>query len=213
MVPHQQVCFRDQLHVAVFDAVVHHLDEVAGPALPHPVAAGLAVHMGGDGLQNGLHMRPCRGRAARHDAGALQRPFLAAGHAGADEMEPLALQVLDPARSVREVAVAAVQDDVSLLQQGEQLLDEIIHRLARLHHQHHLARLLQRVHQLLQGIGADDVLALGAPLNKILHLAGGAVEHRHGEALALHVHDEVLPHHRQADQADVCFAHVSSFSA
>ena len=33
----------DQLHVPVFDAVVHHLDEVAGTAPPAPVHAGAAV--------------------------------------------------------------------------------------------------------------------------------------------------------------------------
>ena len=32
---HQVVGFTDELHVAVLDAVVHHLDIVAGPLTPH----------------------------------------------------------------------------------------------------------------------------------------------------------------------------------
>ena len=34
------VGFADQLHVAVFDAVVHHLHVVTGTAVANPVAAG-----------------------------------------------------------------------------------------------------------------------------------------------------------------------------
>ncbi len=43
----------DQLHVAVFDAVVHHLDVMTGAARSHVGHAGLAVlGFGGDGLQD-----------------------------------------------------------------------------------------------------------------------------------------------------------------
>src|SRR5665647_2383979 len=46
----QLVGLADQLHVAILDAVVDHLHEVAGAALSHPVAAGGAVlHLGGHG--------------------------------------------------------------------------------------------------------------------------------------------------------------------
>ena len=54
----QLVGFADELHVAVLDAVVHHLDVVAGAVFAHPVAAGRAVfHFGGDGLEDVLHVR------------------------------------------------------------------------------------------------------------------------------------------------------------
>src|SRR5690606_35100053 len=39
---HHTVGFADELHVAVLDAVVHHLHEVAGAAGPHPLGAWLA---------------------------------------------------------------------------------------------------------------------------------------------------------------------------
>jgi hypothetical protein len=52
---HQLVGLADQLHVAVLDAVVDHLDEVAGAVLADPVAAGLAVvGLGGDAWKIGL---------------------------------------------------------------------------------------------------------------------------------------------------------------
>ncbi|MPN33313.1 hypothetical protein SDC9_180798 [bioreactor metagenome] len=61
-----------------------HLHKVARAALANPVTAGLAIHLGADGLENTLYIRPGFGRTAGHHAGAFQRAFLAAGHAGTD---------------------------------------------------------------------------------------------------------------------------------
>ena len=87
---------------------------MAGAAFAHPVAAGRAVvHLGGDGLENVLHVRPGGGRTAGHDARAVARAFLAAGHAGADVEQALALDVFGAADGVLEERVAAVNDDVA----------------------------------------------------------------------------------------------------
>src|SRR5208337_4439656 len=40
---HQLIGFADQLHVAVFDAVVDHFDVMAGAVFAHPIAARRAV--------------------------------------------------------------------------------------------------------------------------------------------------------------------------
>ena len=73
---HHMIGLADQLHVAVFDAVVDHLDEVPGALGPHPVAAGrAAVNLGGDRLEDRLDVRPGVGVSARHDRGALARPL------------------------------------------------------------------------------------------------------------------------------------------
>src|SRR5258708_5323983 len=62
---HELVGLADQLHVAVLDAVVHHLDEVPGAIAAHPFAAGFAFgSFGANGLENVLHERPCRDTAA-----------------------------------------------------------------------------------------------------------------------------------------------------
>ena len=87
---HQVVGFADELHVAVFDAVVDHLDVMAGAVFADPIAAGRAVlDFGGDALENILHVRPRGGRAAGHDARAMARAFFAAGNAGADVEQAL----------------------------------------------------------------------------------------------------------------------------
>ena len=62
---HQLVRLADQLHVAVLDAVVHHLDVVAGAAAADPLAARLVAlaRLRGDRLEDLLDVRPRR-RAA-----------------------------------------------------------------------------------------------------------------------------------------------------
>ena len=51
-VPEQVVRLGDELHVGVLDAVVHHLDEVAGPVRADVRAARGAVHVRADRLEH-----------------------------------------------------------------------------------------------------------------------------------------------------------------
>ena len=83
----QEIGFADELHVAVFDAVVDHLDVMAGARLADPFAAGnvvLGSDLGADGLQDRLDVGPGGRGAAGHDAGAFQGPLFASGNARAD---------------------------------------------------------------------------------------------------------------------------------
>ena len=56
--PQDGVRLADQLHVAVLDAVVHHLDEVSGTLGSHPVTARLLVALSADRLEDRLQVRP-----------------------------------------------------------------------------------------------------------------------------------------------------------
>ena len=68
---------------------------MAGPFGADPVAARRAVgRLGGDGLEDRLDVRPGRGSPPGMIDGPLQRPFLAAGDAGADEEQARALSAL-----------------------------------------------------------------------------------------------------------------------
>jgi hypothetical protein len=200
----QVVSLADQLHVAVLDPVVDHLDEVAGPVLAHPVAAGRAVlHLGGDGLEDGLHRRPRRRIAAGHDRGAAARSFFAARDAGADEENAFRGQRLGAPAGVGKQRVAAVDDDVARFQVRQQMFDHLIDTLARLHHQHRAARPLQQPDELLDGVGSGDLGPFGFVGQKVIHLGNSAVVHGHLEAMIVHVEDQILSHDSQADQADI----------
>ena len=101
------------------------------------------------------------------------------------------------------MGVTAVDDDITLLKHGDELLDHIVNCLACLDHHHDLAGLFKRSNKLLKRISTDNVLAVCTSLNKILYLFGGTVVYRNGKTLALHVHDQVLAHYGKTDKSDV----------
>ena len=107
--------FADDLHVGVFDAVVDHLDEVAGAVGADPGAAGLAVDVGGDLFQQRAEGVVGLLRAAGHDRGAVEGTLLAAGDADADEVQVLLGERGFAAAGVLIVGVAGVDDDVARL--------------------------------------------------------------------------------------------------
>ena len=110
---HHVVTFGDELHVAVLDAVVNHLDVVARAARPDVCDARAVVNFGGDGFPDGTYLLVGLPVAARHERRPPQRALLAARNAGADEVQSLRLQLLLAALRVHEVRVAAVNDDVA----------------------------------------------------------------------------------------------------
>ncbi len=81
-------------------------------------------------LENGLNVWPGLRVAAGHKRGPVAGTVLAAGDARADVEDAALAQVARPPRRVGVLRVAAVDDDVALVQQRHQLLDELIHRIA-----------------------------------------------------------------------------------
>jgi len=146
----------------------------------------------------------CR-RPAGHDGRTLARPLLATGDPGADVEQALGLDPRGSPDGVVVVGVAAIDDDVTLIEQTEQSLDEIVHRLAGLDQQHHSSGCGERINQLLDTVGADNLGALGVALDELIDHLDGAVEDRHLETVIVHVEDQVLAHDREPDEPEVGF--------
>lgn len=153
----------NQLHVTVLNTVVHHLDVVTGTLVSNPLAAGLAVRLGGDGLEDVLDVWPGLLVTTRHDAGAVAGALLSSGDSRSDEADALGLEVLCAAVGVGVVRVTAINDDVALFYATlvEQKLDEVVDGLAGHDKHHHATGLLELRHKLLDGVGAHNGLALG----------------------------------------------------
>ena len=202
----QPVGLANQLHVAIFDAVVHHLDIVAGAPGADPVAAGdvvIGADLGGDRLKDRLDQRPGGGRAAGHQARPFECTFLAARDSGSYIEQPCCLDLAGPSLGVAEERVAAVDDDVARGEQGGEGRDDLVNRRAGFHHQHHLAGRLESGDEVLDAVTADDV-GLTAPAGgEGIGDARGAVVDRDRKAPARDIEGEILSHHGQADQADV----------
>ncbi|MPM79426.1 hypothetical protein SDC9_126459 [bioreactor metagenome] len=207
--PHQVIYLSYELHVPVLNAVVHHLYKVPCSAFADPVAAGNAINMGGDSLKQGFYLLPSGLRTTGHDRGPLQSSLFAAADTGADVQKALALHVSHPALAVLVVGVPSIDDDVSLVQKREEGFDGIVDSTTGFDHHHHLARGLERIDQLLQAVGAENLLTLCPSVDKGIHLGGTAVVHRNTEVLALQIEHQVLSHYCEADQADCCFHSVT----
>ncbi len=75
----QMIGLTDQLHIAVFDAVVDHFHVVAGAVRSNPITAGRSVDCAGrDRLKNLLDQRHACGLPPGMMEGAVTRAFLTA---------------------------------------------------------------------------------------------------------------------------------------
>lgn len=116
-------------------------------------------------MENGAHFDvwPRLLVASGHDARTVAGTLFSSGYTGTDETDALCGQVFRSAICVGVVRVAAVDDDVALLDAAlvEKELDEVVDRLSSHDQHHHASGFLELLHELLDGVGADDRLALG----------------------------------------------------
>ena len=202
-VAQQLVGLADELHIGVLDAVVHHLHEVPGAVGADVGAARHAVDVRGDLLEQRAERLVGLGRAAGHDRRALQRALLAAGDAGADEVQPALADRLLAADGVGVERVAAVDDDVAFFHRVGELVDHGVGRIAGLDHDDHPARLLQCGKEFGDRLAADEVALRAVLLQQRIGLGDRAVVQRHGVAVVGEVAGEVRAHHGQAGDADL----------
>jgi hypothetical protein len=183
---------------------VNHLDVVASTLVTDPLAAGLAVRLGGDALEDILDVRPGLLVATGHDGGTVASTLLTTGDTGTDEADTLGVEVLGAAVGVGEVRVATVNDDVTLLKTVlEEELNEVVDGLTGHDEEHHAAGSLELGDELLDAVCANNGLALGLVLKELVDLGDGAVEGNDGVAVVGGVEDEVLAHDRKADETEV----------
>ena len=198
-----RVGFADQLHVAVLDPVVDHLDVMAGAIRAHVTAARLAIHLRGDLAKDRRDNFPGITRTAGHERRAFQRAFFAAGNTAADEVQSAPFQILAAPLRVGEERVPAVDDHVAFFQERRELSDDRVHGTAGLHHDHRFAWTLQRADKFLHRPRWLDVFSFRFSGGKFLRDFPGPIEHGDGKSLGFHVEDEVLAHDGEADQSDI----------
>lgn len=148
----------DQLHVTILDTVVDHLDVVAGTLITDPVAASLAVALGGNALEDILDVRPGLLVTTGHERGAVTGTLLTTRDTAADEADALLGKVLGTAVAVGEVGVTTINDDIALLEVGQERLNELVDGLSSHNQEHDTTGTLQLGAELLNGVSTDNVL-------------------------------------------------------
>ncbi|QBM85749.1 hypothetical protein METSCH_A03740 [Metschnikowia aff. pulcherrima] len=150
--------------------------------------------------------------STRHQRWAVTGTFLTTGNTGANEQDSLSLQLFVTTVGVWEVRVTTVNDDVTLLQVRQQRLNEGVDGLTSLDQKHDSSWSLQVGHELLDGVGTNDGLALGLVVQELVDLGHRSVVSNDGEALVGGVQDQVLAHDGQTDQTKITTGTVSKMS-
>ncbi len=196
----------DELHIAVLDAVVDHFHVVARTAGTDVGDAGLAIDFGGNGFEDGLHHIPSGERSAGHDGGAFAGTFFTARDARADETQTFFREIGIATLGVGVERVAAIDDDIALVEERDELLDDRVHGPTGFHHDLDFARSGERLHELLEGLGADEFFAR-VSRDEFIGGGSGAVVNADLKAARFHVENEILAHDGQSDKSEVAFAH------
>jgi len=103
---------------------VYHFDVVTGAGFANPITARLTERLGSGGLEDGLNRRPGCCGATGHKRGTMTGTLLSSRNTGTDEQEALLLEFLGPSDGVGIMGVTAINDDITLLQMGDELLDK-----------------------------------------------------------------------------------------
>jgi len=92
------------------------------------------------------------------------------------------------------------------------LADHVVHRGARLDHQHDAARALQQRCHFFNRVRADNLRAFGFVVHEVIDLGDGPVKDHHFVSVVVHVQHEILTHHGQPDKTDIasCLWHIDS---
>ena len=133
----------DQLHVAVLDSIVNHLDVVAGAALSDVGDARTGVRLRRHLLEDGLDALVGLARSAGHHGRTVAGALLAAGHAHAHVEQTLLGQLRLATLRVGVHLVAAVDDEITGLEQIGKTGNDGVDGSAGLHQHDDGARLLQ----------------------------------------------------------------------
>ena len=104
---------------------------------------------------------------------------------------------------VVEVRVAAVDDDVALVEQRHELVDDGVDGLARLDHDHDAARPVERGHELLKREGRREGALVPVPLHQLLGTAVAPIVNGHREPVPRDVAREVLAHYGESGDTDL----------
>ena len=143
-----------------------HLDVVTSTLGADPVAARLAVRLGGGLLEDLLDVRPRLGVATGHERRAVTGTLLTTGDTRTYEKETFFLKFFGTADRVWVVGVTTIDDDVTRLEMGDELANEVIDSRAGLDEKNDFTRSLEFFAELLYRECTDDV---GACLRFIIN--------------------------------------------
>jgi len=122
---------------------VDHLDIVTRAGLAHPIATRLTIDLSGSFLEDGFYFWPSGRIATGHKRRTVACTLLATGDTSPNKKDALSFTLLRTADGVGVMGITTINDDVALLEIGDQLSDEIIDSRSSLNENNNFARTLE----------------------------------------------------------------------
>ena len=179
------VGFRDELHVAVFDSVVDHFDEVSRASLADVGNAGAVLDLGGDFVEDVLDVGVGMVGPTGHEGGAVACAVFAAGDAHAEVEEAFVGDEVHAALGVLVPLVAAVDDAVAGVEVVGEGGDGVVDWGAGLDEDDDGSGALEGENEVARGVLArerEGALVAGT-IYGLVHFGGRAVVHGDREPL------------------------------
>jgi hypothetical protein len=190
---------------------VDHLDVVTRAGLANPITARFTKRFSSSSLEDGLNCGPGGRRTTGHERRTVTGTLLSSRNARTNEQEALLLKLLGPSDRVGIMGVTTINDDITLLEMGSELLDERINGRTGLDKEDNFTWPLELGNKLFDGVSALDVGAcksvfqimrgkqsqrkeptFGLVSKEIINLGCSSVVGNDGEALVVDVQNEVL---------------------
>mmetsp|Transcript_2797 Transcript_2797/g.6129 ORF Transcript_2797/g.6129 Transcript_2797/m.6129 type:complete len:471 (-) Transcript_2797:146-1558(-) len=153
------VGLRDELHVAILNAVVHHLDVVAGTSITNVHDARPVIHLCSHLLHDGLDVLVGLSSATRHQGGAPPGSLLAARHTHAHVQQALLCHLGLALLCVLIPLVAAVNNNITRFHILLKLIDGLIYGSTGLDENDDSPGPLERCNEVLDIFIASQFLA------------------------------------------------------
>ena len=216
---HHPIRLGNELHIGILDAVVYHLDKMAGTGRSHPLTTGSAVRrFRRNALQDGLHLAPRTLRPSGHDGSAVQRSLFSSRHTGSHKTEAFPLGKRHTPVGVLIMGIAAVYQDVSFGQMGEKLFHQLVHRTAGADHHHDFAGCGYGSREFSHIRISFNAFPSCATVHKtfyhpLFHSRHCTVIYRNVPPFICHIESQIFAHHGKSDKTDVCFIEIFHISA
>ena len=147
--------------------VVYHLHVVSGTALADPVSTRLTLDLRRSLLEDLLDGGPGGSRSTGHERRTVTSTLLTTRHTGTDEQQTSGLKLLGAADRGGVVRVTAINDDITGLEIGLELCNEIVDGRTSLDEQDNLAGPLQFSDELLNRVSALDFGTYGDYMSRL----------------------------------------------
>ena len=207
------VGFTNQLHVTVFNSIVNHFHIVASTARTNPFTTWNVFvwsHLRGNRFEYWLDSRPGIHTSTRHHTRAFQCTFFPTRNSSAYKLQAFFFNIFCPAFSITVMSVTTINNDVTFIQQRNQVINNGIHGRAGFDKHHDFTRACQIGNKIFQRVAPDKVFSGSTTADQVINLLRRAVIDCHFVAATFDVKGKVFAHHGQTDQAKICefFRHI-----